>query len=140
MNRTYHGSCHCRAITFIVELDFDDGIRKCNCTFCRKCGYQKALVPDDALRIVPEREALSEYLPVPSHWPAGDIHHYYCQHCGVHPFSRGYLEKEMGGHFWAVNVACLDDASEAVLASAPLIYEDGLRDRQERAPEITGYL
>jgi hypothetical protein len=46
----------------------------------------------------------------------------------------------MGGNFWAVNVACLDDVSEETLAAAPVVYEDGRRDRQDRAPEITGYL
>lgn len=46
----------------------------------------------------------------------------------------------MGGDFWAVNVACLDDVTEAELAAAPVIYEDGKRDRQDRPPEITEYL
>ena len=46
----------------------------------------------------------------------------------------------MGGNFWAVNVACLDDATDAELAGAPVIYEDGKRDRQDRAPEVTSYL
>ncbi len=46
----------------------------------------------------------------------------------------------MGGDFWAANVTCLDDVSEEELAAAPVIYEDGKRDRQDRAPEITGYL
>lgn len=140
MKHTYHGSCHCKAIAFEAELDLDDGIRKCNCTFCRKVGYQKAFAAFDGLRITSDRSAVSEYLPTPSHWPPGHIHHYYCRACGVHPFSHGYLEKEMGGDFWAVNIACLDDVDEATLAAAPLIYEDGIRDRQDRAPEITSYL
>ena len=39
-----------------------------------------------------------------------------------------------------MNVAGLDDVSEEDLAAAPAIYEDGKRDRQDREPEITGYL
>lgn len=46
----------------------------------------------------------------------------------------------MGGNFWAVNVACLDDATEEELAAAPVIYEDGKHDRQMEAPAITSYL
>ena len=30
----------------------------------------------------------------------------------------------MGGNFWAVNVACLDDDEEE-LGAAPIVYEDG---------------
>ena len=58
----------------------------------------------------------------------------------MQPFSRGYLEEIMGGNFWAVNVACLDDVTEGELAAASVIFEDGKRDRQDREPEITGYL
>lgn len=55
-------------------------------------------------------------------------------------FSRGYLEEQMGGDFWAINVACLEDVTEAELAAAPVIHEDDKRDRQDRVPEITGFL
>jgi hypothetical protein len=57
----------------------------------------------------------------------------------MQPFSRGYLEDQIGGEFWAINVACLEDVTEAELAAAPVIREDGKRDRQDRVPEITGY-
>ena len=140
MQRTYHGSCHCGAVRFEADVDLAQGIRKCNCTFCWKTGYRKALVPFAALRITAGKDGLRNYQPTPSSWPKGDVDHHVCATCGVHPFSRGYLEKEMGGHFWAVNVACLDDATEEELAAAPVIYEDGKRDRQDRAPAITSYL
>ncbi|WP_149195131.1 GFA family protein [Luteimonas suaedae] len=140
MRRTYYGSCHCGAVRFEADIDFDEGIRKCNCSFCWKTGYRKALIPFDALRIVQGEQSLHDYRPEPSAWPPGDVDHYCCPTCCTHPFSRGYLEKEMGGEFWAVNVACLDDVDEETLAAAPTIYEDGKRDRQDRAPDITGYL
>lgn len=140
METTYHGSCHCGTVRFEADIDLTQGIRKCNCSFCWKLGYRKALVPYSALRITYGKEGIGQYLPKPSHWPPGDVDHYFCRVCGAHPFSRGYLEKEMGGHFWAVNVACLDDASEETLAAAPVIYEDGKRDRQDRAPDIVSYL
>ena len=92
------------------------------------------------MRIVQGKEGMRNYQPSPSMWPKGDIDHYHCPTCGGQPFSRGYLKKEMGGNFWAVNVACLDDATEEELAAAPVIYEDGKRDRQDRAPAITSYL
>lgn len=140
MRKTYQGSCHCQTLRFEADIDLSRGIRRCNCSFCLKTGYKKALIPFDALRFLSGEEEIRDYKPRPSHWPAGDINHYHCARCGVHTFSRGYLEKEMGGNFWAVNVACLDDARESELAAAPIIYEDGKRDRQDRSPDITAYL
>lgn len=139
MKKTYHGSCHCGFIRFSAELDFDDGIRRCNCSFCLKVGYKKSFAAYEAVEITSGKAEMIDYQPTPSNWPEGDINHYMCPKCGVHPFSRGYLDF-MGGNFWAVNVACLDDATEEELAAAPVIYEDGKRDRQLEAPEITAYL
>ena len=76
---------------------------------------------------LPGRPCCVSTAPTRPAWPPGHVQHYYCPHCGAHPFSRGYLEKEMGGHFWAANVACLDDVGEEALAAAPVIYEDGRR-------------
>lgn len=140
MRKTYHGSCHCGRLRFEADIDLADGIRKCNCTFCRKLGYQKAFAAHEGLRVVQGQDAMRDYRPSPCFWPEGHINHYMCPHCGAHPFSRGYLEKEMGGNFWAVNVACLDDVTEEELGAAPKVFEDGIRDRQDRAPAITGYL
>lgn len=140
MLRSYKGSCHCSAIGFEADIDLTQGIRRCNCSFCLKLGYKKALIPFGALRFVRGEGEIKDYRPRPSHWPPGDINHYHCGRCGAHVFSRGYLEKEMGGNFWAVNVACLDDASEEELAAAPIIYEDGRNDRQDRPPAVTAYL
>jgi hypothetical protein len=140
MKKTYHGSCHCGAIGFKAEIDLEDGIRKCNCSFCWKLGYRKALIPFSAMHIVQGKDSMRDYQPTPLHWRPGDINHFYCAACGAHTFSRGYLEKEMGGNFWAVNVACLDDVTDEELSAAPVIYEDGKHDRQDRAPELTSYL
>ena len=50
----------------------------------------------------------------------------------MQPFSRGYLAEQMGGDFWSINVACGEDVTEAELAAALAIHEDGKRDRQDR--------
>lgn len=135
--KVFNGSCHCGAITFTADLDLGRGIHKCNCTFCRKTGVQKAFAAEDALVVTKGEPAI--YHAAKSAWPKGDIDHYLCRVCGVHPFSRGRLD-QLGGVFWAVNVACFDDVAESDLAAAPLIYEDGLHDRQRRAPDVTSYL
>ena len=67
------------------------------------------------------------------------IHHYFCPRCGVHPFAAASFE-QMGGDFFAVNIACLDDATPEELAAAPVIYEDGRHDAWDRPPAVTVYL
>lgn len=140
MKKLFHGSCHCGAARFEASIDLDQGIRKCNCSFCWKTGYRKSFATDDAVEITAGRDVMIDYLPTPLHWPEGHIHHYMCPRCGVHVVSRGFLEKEMGGWFWAVNVSCLDDVTEEEMAAAPSIYEDGKHDRQLDAPKVTAYL
>lgn len=68
-----------------------------------------------------------------------NIHHFFCRRCGIKPFGRGHLE-ELGGEFYAVNVACLDDATEEELAQVPVRYEDGRHDKWESPPAETRYL
>jgi hypothetical protein len=81
---------------------------------------------------------LQNYPAENTNWLEGDLNHYRCPVCGMQPFSRGYPEEQMGGDFRAINGACLEDATEAELAAAPVIHEDGKRDREDRVPEITG--
>ena len=52
---------------------------------------------------------------------------------------RGEME-ELGGRFYAVNVACLDDATDEELAKAPVTYENGRNDRWDQAPAETRHL
>ncbi|GGL59881.1 GFA family protein [Wenxinia marina] len=138
--RTYHGTCHCGRVAFELRMDpLATQLRKCNCSYCMKAGYKKALMPFDTLTITRGAASLGTYHADPSAWPPGTIDHYFCPSCGVQTFSRGELD-EMGGEFWAVNLACLDDLPAASLGAMEVVYEDGRNDRQDRAPEITAYL
>lgn len=134
MKKTYHGSCHCGAVRFEADIDLAAGTSKCNCSICAKSRFWKAIATADAFRLVQGENALSEYL-----FGSRSIHHFFCRHCGVKTFGRGHLE-ELGGTFYAVNVACLDDAALPELATAPVKFEDGQHDRWERAPAETRHL
>jgi hypothetical protein len=46
----------------------------------------------------------------------------------------------MGGDFFCVNVACLDDVAAEDLAAAPIRYENGAEDDWGHPPRITSYL
>lgn len=130
---TFHGSCHCGAVRFEVDLDLAAGTGKCNCTLCTKLRYWGALVGPTALRVLSGEEALRDYQRSPA------IHNYFCGRCGVRPFGRGRLE-ELGGDYASVNLACLDDLDPSRLAEAPVRYFDGRRDNWWEAPAETRHL
>lgn len=68
-----------------------------------------------------------------------EIEHYFCKTCGIQTFARATME-QLGGEFYCVNIACLDDVSDEELANAPITYEDGRDDAWDRAPRVTSYL
>lgn len=133
MKRTYHGSCHCGAVRFEVELDLAAGTSKCNCTACGKGRFWKAIVSPDAFRLLQGHEVLADYS-----FGSQSIHHRFCSRCGIKPFGQAAVEGI--GPFVAINVAALDDATPEELAAAPVLYEDGRHDRWDRAPAVTTHL
>jgi hypothetical protein len=141
MLKTYHGSCHCGAVRFECDLDLTAGTRRCNCSFCAKTRMWKAFAIGDTFRLLSAQDQLADYRGADSNWPEGNVHHYFCRRCGVRCFSRGYLEMApFDGWFHAVNVATLDDATDAELAAAPIQYEDGRNNRWDHEPDETRYL
>ena len=134
MKKTYRGSCHCGTVRFECELDLAEGTSKCNCSICTKMRFWKAIAKADAFRLLRGEDALVDY-----QFGGKAIHHLFCSRCGVKPFGSGEMEA-LGGTFYAVNVACLDDATDEELAQAPVIHEDGRNNRWDRAPAETRYL
>jgi len=132
--KTHTGSCHCGAVRFECELDLAQGTSKCDCSVCGKGRFWKAIVKADAFRLVQGQEALSDYT-----FGSGTIHHQFCRRCGIKAFGRGHLE-QLGGTFYAINVACLDDVTPQELAAAPVTYEDGRHNAWERPPVETRHL
>jgi hypothetical protein len=149
MHRTYRGSCHCGAVRFEAEIDLAppgerseprrEGVwwtstRRCNCSFCTKSRLWKAFVPAEDFRLVQGADNLTEY-----RHGHRLISLTFCRHCGMRPFASADFEV-MGGAFYAVNVACLDDVSPEELAAAPITYENGRDDDWGNPPAVTSYL
>lgn len=124
--KTYHGSCFCGAVAFQADGDLADGTMRCNCGFCRKMRYWEMRLPDpEGFRLIRGREALAE---TPRADGADlDMHHWFCARCGTRLWTEGDIA-EMGGRFVQVVVPALDDATEAELIAAPILWADGAHD------------
>lgn len=131
--KTYHGSCHCGAVRFEADIDLGRGTLRCNCSICVKSRFWPAIVAPEAFRLLAGEGDLSRY-----QFGSGINQHPFCRHCGVRAFGTGRSPR--WGDFYAVNLGCLDDASDAELAAAPVTCLDGRHDDWHAVPAETRHL
>jgi hypothetical protein len=131
--KTYSGSCHCGAVRFLADLDFDQGTVKCNCSSCTKARSWLIVAPADRFRLITGEESQGTYQWTPPGRPHPTVQFHFCKRCGIRTPGRGEFEA-LGGAIYAVQVQLLDDLDAGVLASAPIQYVDGRHDRFDREP------
>jgi hypothetical protein len=113
---TQHGSCHCGAVHFEVDIDATSATQ-CNCTICRKINGVTTSVKHDAFRLLQGQDTLTTY--------ANRIGaRYFCKVCGIHVYGDGDLP-EMGGAFVSVNFNTFDAFD---VADVEVSHWDGLHD------------
>ena len=101
MTTTHHGSCHCGAVRFAVDLDLSsDEIVECDCSVCTKKGILHVIVPPARFRRLTPEAPLTTYT-----FGTHTAKHTFCPVCGMHPF---YTPRSHPEHV-DVNVRCLDD-------------------------------
>ena len=118
MSQTKRASCVCGKVELAVDIDVQQGLRRCNCSACTKRGWLSAAVPNEALRVTAgaEHVVVGEASP----WWTGRR----CGSCQVVLF--GTVEApEAGGPRTILNVRLLDDVS---LHGAPVVWLDGRGD------------
>ncbi|HET8692474.1 MAG TPA: GFA family protein [Steroidobacteraceae bacterium] len=130
MKKTYQGSCHCGAVRFEAGIDLAAGTVKCNCSICRKGRNWLAAVAPADFRLLSGEADLGEY-----QFGSRSIHHRFCKRCGLRPFSH-----KADKSFYAVNLACLDNAEPDELIAAPVAFVDGLHDDFRKPPQETRHL
>ena len=140
MKRTFHGSCHCKAVQFEADIDLSSGTTRCNCSFCTKARFWMTFVKPEDFRLTQGAETLTDYQHTPPSKPEPFLHLCFCSRCGIRPFSRGGFHPGMGSAFYAVNLGALDDASDDELSGTPIKYTDGRHDDWSATPKVHGYL
>ncbi|WP_420473263.1 GFA family protein [Noviherbaspirillum sp. ST9] len=133
MMKTYHGSCHCGAVTFDAELDLTQSTYRCNCSICRRTRFWPAIAKADGFRLLTGETDLTKYV-----FNTRKNHHYFCKHCGVRAFGIG--NETPIGKMVGVNVMCLEGVSEEELSRVPITYVDGLHDNWQNAPVFYSHL
>ena len=132
--KTYKGSCHCGRVQFEADIDLRSGTGKCNCSICMKIRKWGAIVKPQAFRLLAGEHDLGDY-----QFGSKQGHHRFCRHCGVHAFGHGDIP-EIGGAYYSVSVACLDNAEDVELATAPVNFFDGRHNNWGARPAETRYL
>lgn len=138
MKKSYHGSCHCGAVRFEADIDLSKGTTRCNCSICTKARAWFTIVKADDFHMIAGADALADYQWTPPGKPEPDLHYRFCKTCGVRAFAQGEQDA-MGGVFYAVAVASLDDADPDELARS-IKYVDGRHGHYDRTAVDTRQL
>ena len=133
MLKTYHGSCHCGAVTFEADLDLMQPSYRCNCSICRRTRFWPAIAKPEHFRLLTGESELTLYL-----FNTRKNQHYFCKHCGVRPFGIG-TETPIG-KIYGVNLGCLTDVTDEALSKVPITYTDGLHDNWAQTPVFFSHL
>ena len=96
-----HGSCHCGAVTFDVDMELT-GLVTCNCSMCGRSGAIMAFVPRAKFQQTAGEGRMTDY-----QFGKKSIHHSFCSTCGVRPF--GWGQGPDGSDYVMINVRCLDN-------------------------------
>lgn len=93
------GGCHCGAVRFEAVIRKVMESQVCNCSICRKCGFQHLIVPAGRFKLIAGEDRMNEY-----RFGSGEARHLFCKECGV----KSYYVPRSNPDGFSLNVRCLD--------------------------------
>jgi hypothetical protein len=99
---TYTGSCHCKAVAFEFDAEFDadiDSAVQCDCSMCKRRNAVMLRLPQEKFRLLKGADALTLY-----QWNTRVAKHYFCKHCGIYTHHQTRTRPDLFG----VNLGCVD--------------------------------
>jgi hypothetical protein len=112
--KSVRGSCHCRAVSYVLTEVPRTGMA-CNCSICRRRGHVLAFFPPSKFTLETSRDALATYT-----FNKHAIQHHFCKTCGCAPFGEGKTPD--GREMIAINLRCVEEFD---LASVEITEFDG---------------
>ncbi|MEQ8954635.1 MAG: GFA family protein [Gammaproteobacteria bacterium] len=110
--RTLTGSCHCGGVQIEIDLDSGpEGLKRCDCSLCRRKGAVMAYVKKTKLRVTRGQELLSCYK-----WNTQVAEHFFCKRCGIYTHHGRRVAPDEYGY----NVGCFDDLDLDDLGEIPM--------------------
>ena len=117
----YKGSCHCGRVKFEGEFELKS-VFECNCSICSDKGAIYVPAQNNQLKITEGGSELSLY-----QFGTKTASHYFCKHCGIHPFVRPRINPQM----WLANIRCLDGVDLKTIK--PVLFDGQNWEQSARA-------
>ena len=133
MLETHRASCHCERVVVEARLDPTQPGYRCNCSICRCNRFWPAVALPDGFHLLSDGDELTRCV-----FGGGRNEHFFCRHRGVRVFDVG--NDTPTGRMYGVNIGCLEDVPEQVLAKMPIARVGGMHDRWDAEPEFSGHL
>ncbi|MFT4519183.1 MAG: hypothetical protein ACI9JM_001574 [Halioglobus sp.] len=109
----HKASCHCGTVQFELSLPNGlEGLRRCDCSMCRRRGAVVASIPLEAIHITQGEEALSLY-----QFNTKTAKHFFCSRCGIYT----HHQRRSNPSQYGINVACLEGVNPFELGEIPTL-------------------
>lgn len=118
----HFASCHCGTVKIELSLPNGlEGVRRCDCSMCRRRGAIVASATLDGLKVVNGSDSLTIY-----QFNTMSAKHYFCNRCGIYTHHQRRSNPEQYGF----NVACLEGINPLKIKDVPTL--DGVNHPSDR--------